>query len=358
MKVKIAVVGLGNVGRSLMQMWGQLELWASGIGADIFLIAALDSSGGIFSQKGINPSIVLREKVSFNEISRSKLSKKIDAKYVIEKLHPDILIDLTPTNVKDGEPGFSNVLCALNQGVNVIVSSKNHLRSIKAMQKVEKLAEKKHAMFLDGASVMGGTPVFEMFDGINSEIIEVRAILNGSTNYILCKLQETGFQSALNDAIKRGYAEADYEYDVKGYDSALKVVGLCNRIFNKKIGRTDVRLFGIDKSHLGIEGIDQPLIQKLKNEGKTIKLVCKISEEAGSIKASVGPEILSKTDSLANIDSINNAIEIKGKANNSELNLFLAGPGSGGDVTASRVAGNLKKMLKELKRCENAKHKD
>ncbi len=358
MMFKIAVSGLGNVGRGLLRMWDQVAGWADANGIKIALVAALDSTGGLADVHGLDPKRVLREKERYKKLAESPASKKINAKYVIDAMKPDVFIDMTPTNVESEAPGFRDVLHALRSGSNVVVSSKNHLRSISAMEQVEALANEGNLVFLDGASVMGGTPVFEALGGLNADIKEARAILNGSTNYMLGRLESVDFDASLSDAIRLGYAEADYRYDTQGYDSALKVVGLCNRIFGKKIEMSSIKMYGIDGKHLGIEGIAGAQVRMLKERGKTIKLVCTIRKTNGRISASVGPEILDGNDPLAGVVGIDNAIEIKCMANMTEFRIFMAGPGSGGDVTASRVAGNLKIALEGMKRCRREKHKD
>ena len=198
---------------------------------------------------------------------------------------------------------------------------------------------------------MGGIPVFEIMNGMNIKISSIRAILNGSSNYILGLLEKKQFNEALSEAMHMGYAEANYEYDIKGHDSALKAVGLCYRLFGRKISVGQVHLKGISAGHIGIEGIKSEYVRKLKKNRKSVKLICSIEREGDRIAASVAPTILDSNDQFAKIGGVDNAIEIKGKANGSEFSIFLSGPGAGGDATASRVAGNLKMALECLRRC-------
>ncbi len=349
MIIKVAVSGLGNVGRGLLGMWDQLAEWAGSNGVEPRLVAAVDSSAAVINADGIDASALLHNKLTKARLSEISGSKAIDAIKAIDETAPDVFVDMTPTNSTDGEPGMSCVMHALEAGACVVVSSKNHLRSVEAMDGVERLARQHSVAFFDGASVMGGVPVFELADGINAKIFGIRAILNGTSNYVLCQLESMEFDDAIASAIRLGYAEAEYGNDISGRDSALKAVGLCNRLLGAKIPVGEVKLSGIREGMLGIEGVDSELIRRTVARGRRIKLVCSIRRDGPAIRASVGPEFVDMADPLASVSGINNAIEIRGMANQSEISLFLSGPGAGGDVTASRVAADIKKAMRFIR---------
>src|SRR5438132_898681 len=88
-------------------------------------------------------------------------------------------------------------------------------------------AKETGTLFLDHAAHLAGIPVTEMMSGVGMEVTRLEGVLNGTTNFILKRLEEGArFEAALEEAIARGFAERDWRYDVQGTDVAIKLVGL------------------------------------------------------------------------------------------------------------------------------------
>jgi homoserine dehydrogenase len=151
---------------------------------------------------------------------------------------------------------------------------------------------------------MSGTPALRMplTSLAGNEITEVRGIFNGTTNYILTKMEEElSYDAALKQAQELGYAEADPTADVEGYDALGKVVILANVIMNVPLTKDEVLCQGI--SHLTLSDVAQA-----KAEGKRWKLIGRVKKEGDKVSASVAPEMVPLTDPLAGIMGATNAI--------------------------------------------------
>ena len=151
---------------------------------------------------------------------------------------------------------------------------------------------------------MSGTPALRMplVSLAGNTITEVRGIFNGTTNYILTKMEEgMSYNNALKQAQELGYAEADPTADVEGYDALGKVVILANVIMDAPLTKNDVSCKGI--SHLTLNDIETA-----KAQGKRWKLLARCKKEDNTVVGSVAPEMVPLDDPLAAIMGATNAI--------------------------------------------------
>jgi len=170
---------------------------------------------------------------------------------------------------------------------------------------------------------MSGTPVFHLFEnGLEgNEILEIKGILNGTTNFILSKMEEEDmdYEDALKLAQDLGYAEADPTADVEGYDALAKIVILANALMAANIKPSDAR-------REGISSITKAAIKEARASSLRYKLIASVRKEADGVKASVAPQKLPLSDPLAGIMGANNALtfdlDLMGK-------VTIQGPGAG-----------------------------
>ncbi|HEX6922818.1 MAG TPA: homoserine dehydrogenase, partial [Bacillales bacterium] len=133
-------------------------------------------------------------------------------------------------------------------------------------------------------------------------INEISGILNGTTNYILSKMEEDmTYDDALAKAQELGYAEADPTSDVEGHDILYKVVILANVIMNVPLKQNEVEC-------KGISGLTAEDIEEAKSEGKRWKMLARITNQDGHVQASVKPEKLSLNEPLSSVMGATNAI--------------------------------------------------
>jgi homoserine dehydrogenase len=183
------------------------------------------------------------------------------------------------------------------------------------------------------ASVCGGIPVIRAIrDGLAADTIdEVRGILNGTSNYILTRIESEGlsFDDALRLAQERGFAEADPSLDVDGEDAAQKLRILASLAFGEPIVRGSIA---------GIRGITRDDVDRARDRGFVIRHVATARRTAGGIELRVAPEELPANDPLACVRDEFNAVVIRARATGE---ITLIGKGAGAGPTAAAVVADV-----------------
>jgi homoserine dehydrogenase len=247
----------------------------------------------------------------------------MDPLQVIENIDAEIVMELTPTNLNDGEPGLSHITSAMKYGKNVITVNKGPLSV--AFPSLIELANFNGISFKFSGTVGGGTPVLEFAKRClkGDRIVSFKGILNGTTNYILSKMEEgLTFTDALKDAQIKGYAEAVPSLDIDGYDAAAKLVIMANWLMDMKVTIKDVDKNGITKVNT------QDISRALKNEN-AVKLIASCANK----KLVVTPMEVSKLDPLCvsgTLNAVTFSLEYAG-------NQTIIGKGAGGIETASAI---------------------
>jgi len=203
-----------------------------------------------------------------------------------------------------------------------------------------KIAEQENVLFYYEASVAGGIPIIrEINESLTANRIEqIIGIVNGTTNYILSKMTIDGisFHEALKEAQEKGYAEADPTSDVDGFDAVYKLAIMASLSFGTKVDQACIYREGIRN----ISNID---IACAKKFGYTIKLLAIAKEENHKLELRVHPTLVPSTHPLANVNDVFNAILIKG---NAVGELMLYGKGAGDLPTGSAVVGDIISILR------------
>lgn len=289
----------------------------------------MDKGGAAVNPKGLDLEkmfVVVKQKksVAFDDMYGHKGMSAVN---VIEKNEAEVVVEVTPTNIKTGEPGLSHIKTALRTGKNVVTTNKGPLAL--ALPALTELAEYNKVYLRFSGTVGGGTPILDLAKRClqGDRIISVRGILNGTTNYILTEMSEKGlsFQQALKNAQKLGYAEADPSMDVDGLDVACKLVIIANWIMNKKVTLKDVKI-------QGIRGVTQKDLKEAAKKNRTIKLIGSIN---GGLK--VTPTEISRDDPLCvggNLNAVTFVSEFAGEET-------IIGRGAGGMETASSILRDL-----------------
>jgi len=193
------------------------------------------------------------------------------------------------------------------------------------------------------ASVGGGIPLLRgLTDGLVSDRIEkVMGIVNGTTNYILTKMDTEGasYENALKEAQDLGFAESDPTADVEGLDAARKMVILARLAF-----LTDVELDDVEVN--GISNVSQTDLQYGKQLGYTMKLIGFASRDQQNIEVSVQPTFLADSHPLAGVKNEYNAVYVNGEAVGETM---FYGPGAGSLPTATAVMADVVAVIKNMK---------
>jgi homoserine dehydrogenase len=328
--VRIILVGYGVVGQSFTSMLlRRRHETVRDYGLNPKIVAIVDKGGAAINVKGLDLERMLKVKklkrtVSADDENGVPGKKPLD---VIESVEAEVLIEVSSTNVKNGEPGLSHMKTAFRTGKHVVTTNKGPLAL--AFPALTELASYNNVYLRFSGTVGGGTPVLELAKKClaGDKITAIRGILNGTTNYILTEMAEkhVTFQQALDSAQKLGYAETDPSMDVDGIDPACKVVILANWIMNKKVTLKDVDV-------KGIRGVSLDDLDKAAKRGNTIKLI-------GSIdgKPKVAPTEVSRHDPLC-VSGVLNAVTFVSEFAGEET---IIGKGAGGPETASAILRDL-----------------
>ena len=246
---------------------------------------------------------------------------------------PDV--DIICETMGGNEPAYTFTKRALASGKSVCTSNKelvaNHGAELIA------LAKQNQCSYLFEASVGGGIPVIRVLNEcLTAEtVLEMSGILNGTTNYILTKMEKEGaeFADALKEAQEKGYAERNPEADVEGYDACRKIAILSSLSAQKNVDFKDIYTEGITKITSG--DFDYADVMDM-----TIKLLAVSAKKDGSYLASVAPYMVSKESPLAGVNDVFNAVFVKG---NTLGDTMYYGKGAGKLPTASAVMADVVK---------------
>ena len=238
------------------------------------------------------------------------------------------------------EPARTYILQALEAGKNVVTANKDLLAE--HGQELMEAAERNHCDLCFEAAVGGGIPIIRPLKEClaGNEITEVMGIVNGTTNYILTKMTQEGwdFDDALKEAQRLGFAEADPTADVEGLDAGRKMAILASIAFHSRVTFKDVDVKGITK-------ITAKDIQYAKEFGYTLKLLGVARNEDGKMEVGVSPMMIPSTHPLANVNDSFNAVFVHGDAVDDAM---FQGRGAGEFPTASAVVGDLISVARDM----------
>lgn len=238
------------------------------------------------------------------------------------------------------EPAYTFVKQALLAGKSVCTSNKELVA--KHGPELNEIARMNHINFLYEASVGGGIPIIRPLNTslTADEIIEITAILNGTTNYILTKMTQEGlsFDEALKNAQSLGYAERNPEADIEGYDACRKIAILSSMAYGNHVDFEDIYTEGISK-------ITPEDIEYAKKLNYAIKLLASANRDGDKFYAMVAPFLVPVTHPLYPVNDVFNAIFVKG---NVLGDVMFYGSGAGKLPTASAVVSDVVDAVKHL----------
>ena len=228
---------------------------------------------------------------------------------------------------------LESINAALEAGKHIVTANKA-LMAEHGMT-LARQAEKAGVSLNYEAAAAGGIPIIKTLREAlaGNTVSRVYGILNGTCNYILTRMEQEGlsFADCLKDAQELGYAEADPTFDVEGYDAAHKLALLTAIAFGTEIDAGSIYVEGISSiSSADIEAAD--------DLGYRIKLLGVASRTDSGIEQRVHPTMVPKTSAIARIDGVTNAVAVEADFVGQ---LVLAGPGAGGDATASSVMSDI-----------------
>lgn len=312
-KIKIGLIGLGTVGSGVYKTLQNFE--------NIEIV-----------------KIAVRNKTKKRNIEGLDENIITDDPYEVVN-HPDIQI--VAELVGGITPAFDLIKTAIKNGKHIVTANKELLA--KHGEELFNFAEANNKVVLYEAAIAGGIPLIMPIKTIlaGNKINKIKAILNGTTNYILTKMDVQGasYDAVLKEAQELGYAEADPTGDVEGFDAAYKITTLATIAFGQRIKIDRVYREGITK-------IRPEDMQAANEMGYKIKLIAS-AELHDNCRADVRvhPMLVPITKTLAHIDYVTNAVSLTGHPVG---DVTLSGPGAGEFPTASSVVGDILAIASEI----------
>jgi homoserine dehydrogenase len=312
--LRVALLGCGAVGSQVFRLLGeQAGDLAMRVGAPLQVAGvAVRDPGGRARASGVPPELVTT-----------------DAMRLVTRPDVDIVVEM----IGGIEPARSLLLAAMETGKSVVTANKALLGADGAA--MHAAARQHGADLFYEASVAGAIPLLRpLRESLAGDAVRrVLGIVNGTTNYILDKMDSTGadFGDALMEAQALGYAEADPTADVSGHDAAAKAAILASLAFHTRVSTADVY-------RQGITAVTAADMASARTLGCVVKLLAICERCDDGISARVHPAMISREHPLASVRGAYNAVFVEAE---SAGRLMFYGAGAGGGPTASAVLGDL-----------------
>lgn len=313
--MKIAIMGYGTIGSGVAEV--------------------IETNQALLQKRAKEP-IEIKYILDLRDFPEDKNRHKIikDYKTIVNDSEIGIVVEA----MGGVEPAYTFVKEMLLAGKQVATSNKN-LVAEKGAELIA-IAREKNVNFLFGASVGGGIPIIRPLNTCLTadDILEIKGILNGTTNYMLTRMAEEGiaFKEVLKEAQAKGYAEADPTADVEGYDPCRKIAILTSLVCGQQVDYEDIYTEGITK----ITSEDFAYASQM---GYSIKLLASSKAEQNSYSCMVAPFLLPKSHPLCNVNDVFNAVFVHG---NMLGDAMFYGSGAGKLPTASAVVADVVDMVK------------
>ncbi|WP_423793352.1 homoserine dehydrogenase [Methanocaldococcus indicus] len=269
----IIIIGFGTIGKGLAEVLYKKREYLKKNFGEFRVVGIADSSGAIYNKEGIDLKKAIDVKEKTKKIINYNDAEKLSIFELIEK-EADVAVEVTPSNLETGEPAKTHIIESFKNDKHVVTANKGPLALF--YNELIKTAEKYNKIFRFEATVGGAMPIINLAKEnlAGNEILSIRGILNGTTNYILTKMEEENvdFETALKEAQELGYAESNPSQDIDGLDTAAKIVILANSIMNLNKTIKDVKIKGITK-------ITPESLFLANKKGYTIKLIGEVNKK-------------------------------------------------------------------------------
>lgn len=286
-----------------------------------------------------------------NNIITKKIGESLDIKYILDLrdfpgspfenlvIHDfniilsDPEVSIVAEMMGGSHPAYDFSKACLEAGKSVVTSNKEVVAKFGA--ELLEIAKAHGVSYMFEASVGGGIPIIRPMcnDLSSNNISEVSGILNGTTNFILTKMDKEGaeFSEVLSEAQRLGYAEANPAADVEGIDAARKIVILAALTFGKLASPDSIHTEGITK-------ISKTAVEVAKKLGYSVKLIGHTKSVDGKMLCMVSPRLIPSHNPLSSIDGVFNGILVSGDMVG---DVMFYGPGAGKLPTASAVCADI-----------------
>ena len=339
MDVKIALVGAGYVGQGFLALLRKKrEQIQTRYGIAFQLVSVCDRmAGSLLAPTGLKITEILPILEDGGSLldyrpAEQTCVKGLDVLTGIEMSQADVVVECTYSNLDTGEPAAGYIRQSLSQHKHVVTSNKGavalHYRELR------ELARSSGVKFLFGGTLMSGTPILSVMASSFriDEVLEIRSLLNVSTNYILGAMEQgRSYEDAQAEADEIGLLEANPSLDLEGFDAMAKLVILVNMLTGSPFSPKEVL-------REGITNITPKDVQLALDKGVRYKMVAHAWKEEGVWKGQVGPFKIDAKDALYHVPMTRNAIQIKTETLGT---LYIEGPGTGKKETGHAMLSDL-----------------
>lgn len=319
--VRVGLLGCGTVGGAAAQMLLRYR-------------DELEQRAGVAIELG---PVAVRDRAKPRPVSLPEEAYTTDPWEVVQDPGIDLIIEA----IGGIEPARDLILAAMRAGKHVVTANKELLSSLG--REILDAADDAGVDLLFEASVAGGIPIIRpMKESLAGDrVIRVMGIVNGTTNFILTRMAETGgtFADALLEAEQLGYTELDPSADIEGYDAAAKLSILASLAFNARVVAGDVQREGITR-------VTPDDIRAAHELGYEVKLLAVAEIDDGEVSARVHPAMVPVTHPLASVRDVYNAIFIEAEQVGE---LMFLGRGAGGGPTGSAVIGDVVEIARNIR---------
>jgi homoserine dehydrogenase len=329
--LNVALLGFGNVGRAFARY---VKKQSGDMRIDVKIGAVADSSGGLMLSAPEQLDQLVASKESRHSVKDFAPDSVITStREFISSLRQSgisVIVESLPTNLEDGQPALDLITSALAQGINVVTVDKGPL--VYGLDAIKESAREGGARF--GYS---GTTGVTIPDEIRGErVIEIRGVLNGTTNYILTAMrqQRISFNEALAHAQAEGVAEPDPGLDTDGWDAAAKTL-----ILAKTLMGADARLDEISRVGIGPE--TDSLIQTGLDSNRVVRLMGRARIWQGRVRVSVAPKLIGQDSPFFSVEGTSKLALFRTESKGEALSFAR----SGRDAISQTILEDLERLF-------------
>lgn len=294
--INVLLVGYGKVGKAFFRLIQEKQDYCRHqYDLEPKILAIFRKHGAWYSKNGLGQE----------QLDERHWHTNITIEEALARESPGVLVECVASPSQTGQPGLDVMVHALSCGWHVVTADKGPL--VAGMKELQNAANENHVKLKISGATAAALPTLDV--GINSlagtEIKGIQGILNGTCNYILSRMQEgMDYALALKRAQAQGIAEPDPGLDVKGWDSAYKLLLITNSVFNQELELSDIEVTGI--TQLSREELDSGVSQ-----GKKLKLMAIMEKREKCQKLKVAPVWLESNHPLAHVDGTNKGISFE-----------------------------------------------
>ncbi|MFP5261427.1 MAG: hypothetical protein ACLGJB_05925 [Blastocatellia bacterium] len=329
--MKVALLGFGNVGRSFARYVNEQ---AGDKRIDLTVGAVADSSGGlVLDRPGQIDQLIAGKESSRRIKDMAPTSTITPVGEFVSRLRESgirVMVESLPTNLEDGQPALGLITSALARGIHVVTVDKGPL--VHGLDALKEAAREGGARF--GYSGTSGVSIPAEVRG--ERVVEIRGVLNGTTNHILTAMRRgrISFGEALAHAQAEGVAEPDPKLDVEGWDTAAKILILAKTLMGADAGLADV-------SRIGIGPQTDSLIRIARETNRVVRLVGRARVWQGRVRVSVAPKLIGEDSPFFAVEGTSKLALFRTESK-SEVKAFAR---SGRDAISRTILGDLESLF-------------